>query len=121
MGLREHQGKTIIKFVIIALIAVGIIGYALFQARNLINGPKVTISWPHNGATLNHDAVEVKGVAKNIAYITLNDRQIFVDNEGNFNEELLLAPGYNIWKVEAKDKFGRTVSKKIELVLNKPL
>ena len=117
----QHQGKIIVKITLISLIVLGIAGYSLFQARNLINGPRVSISWPHDGATLTNESVAVKGVAKNIAYITLNDRQIFVDKEGNFDEELLLAPGYNRWKLEAKDKFGRIVSQKIELVFNKAL
>jgi hypothetical protein len=49
----------------------------------------------------------------------LNDRQIFVDKDGTFNEELLLSPGYNVWTIQAKDKFGRIVTKKIELVFIK--
>ncbi|MES2437304.1 MAG: hypothetical protein V4519_04840 [Patescibacteria group bacterium] len=117
-----HQdGKVLIKIIVIILIIVGIGGYSLYQAKNLISGPKISLAWPQNGATLDNPAVAIKGMAKNIAYISLNDRQIFVDKDGNFNEELLLAPGYNIWKLEAKDKFGRNVVKKIELVLNKAL
>ncbi|MBX4198502.1 hypothetical protein KW782_04195 [Candidatus Parcubacteria bacterium] len=116
----ERSGKTIVKIVISIIAIVSIGGYALYQAQNLINGPELNLEYPINGSTLNTPAVAIKGIAKNVAYISLNNRQIFIDNEGLFNEELVLAPGYNIWTLEAKDKFGRSVSKKIELILNQP-
>ncbi len=113
----EHQGKAIIRVSLIVLIVIGIIGYSFFQSRNLIKGPQISLKNPETGATLANPLVAIEGTAANISFITLNDRQIFVDNDGNFKEELLLSPGYNIWEIEAKDKFGRIVSKKIELVL----
>jgi hypothetical protein len=113
----EHRTKSIIKFSFIVLIAIAIIGYAFFQSRNLINGPQIILKSPAIGATVKDPLVAIEGSVKNISFITLNDRQIFVDNAGHFKEELLLSPGYNVWEIEAKDKFGRIVSKKIELVL----
>jgi hypothetical protein len=116
----ERSGKTIIKTISLIVVILGIVGYSLYQAKNIISGPELAIESPFNGSTVNEPAVAVRGFAKNVAYISLNDRQIFIDKEGAFNEELLLAPGYNIWKLEAKDKFGRVVSKKIEVILNQP-
>jgi len=119
--MRYQDGKTFIKIIIVTLVVAAIAGYSYFQARNLINGPEITIESPANGATLTDQRVTITGTAKNISYISLNDRQIFVDNDGVFREDLLLGEGYNIWKLEAKDKFGRVVSKNIELVLSKNL
>lgn len=116
-----HEGKNVLRISIIALIIAIIIGYSYFQSRNLIRGPQITLTSPLSGSTLASPLVAIKGSAQNIAFISLNNRQIYVDNNGRFNEELLLSPGYNIWTIEAKDKFGRIVSKKIELVLDKTL
>lgn len=113
----ERTGKTFIGIILICLIIVGIIGYALYQARNILGGPQVKIVTPQNGETVTNPLTEIKGMATNITFLSLNDRQIYTDASGNFDEELLLLPGYNVWTLEAKDKFGRTVSKKIELVL----
>ena len=115
----EQNGKTVIKILLSIFIVIGIAGYSLYQARNLINGPELAIASPLNGATVNNALVHIQGTAKNVSYISLNNRQIFVDNKGAFTEDLLLAPGYNVWELQAKDKFGRIVSKKIELVLDK--
>jgi hypothetical protein len=115
----EQSGRTVTKILLFVLIGIGIIGYSLYQARNLILGPELAITAPLNGATVENALVHITGTAKNVSYISLNNRQIFVDNKGTFNEDLLLAPGYNVWELQAKDKFGRVVSKKLELVLNK--
>ncbi len=115
----EQNRKTLLTIIVGVLAFLGIAGYSLYQAKNLIRGPQITIDTPLNGSTSDNPAVVIKGRAKNIAYISLNDRQIYVDKDGIFNEELLMAPGYNMWQIQAKDKFGRIVSKKIELIFNK--
>lgn len=117
----ETEGKTIVKVSLFIIIFTVIAGYSYYQARAIIHGPEINITSPKPASTLDSPLVEIKGNAKNVSFITLNDRQIYVDNEGNFKEELLLSPGYNTWEIEAKDKFGRVVSKKIELVLRKDL
>jgi hypothetical protein len=117
--MRNQQGKILIKLILIILSISLIAGYSYYQAQNIIKGPQVSIESPLNGATVTDPLTEIKGRAHNISYISLNDRQIFVDKDGLFNEALLLSPGYNIWKLEAKDKFGRIVSRKIELVFKK--
>jgi hypothetical protein len=116
--IMAEDGKAIIRIVVIALFALLIACYALFQARNLILGPQVSITAPAPGETIDSPLVTITGTAKNITYISLNDRQIFVDEKGDFSESLLASPGYNTWELEAKDKFGRIVSKKVEVVFN---
>ncbi|MDO8424079.1 MAG: hypothetical protein Q7S54_00525, partial [bacterium] len=51
--------------------------YVLFQARFLILAPQVWISWPLDGKTVESPVVVVSGRARNIAWISLNGRQIF--------------------------------------------
>lgn len=103
------------KFAVVILIALLAGGYIYFQSRNLIRGPILTLLGPTNGTTVLDSTVTIEGRAENIAYITLNDRQIFVDEEGVFQEKLIAGPGYTIMKLEARDKFGRTVEKTLEV------
>jgi len=116
--MTRQPGKIALRVIIVSLVIVLIAGYSLFQARNIIRGPEINISSPSSGSTVHTPLVTIAGNADNISFITLNDRQIFVNSSGNFSEHLLLAPGYNVWTLSAKDKFGRVVSKKIELVLD---
>lgn len=96
---------------------VAIVGYAYFTMRDYFAGPQIEIFSPKEYAIVEHELIEVRGVSKRISAITLNDRPIFVDERGEFREQLLLYPGYNILKVAAQDRYGRTVEKKIEVVL----
>ena len=105
----------IIKISLGFFIILAIVGYGLYQARNLIKGPEISVSSPINGSSFADPLVTIAGTAANIAYISLNDRQIFIDGQGHFSEKLLLPDGYTIMKLEARDKFGRTTDKFLEL------
>lgn len=92
-------------------------GYFLYQARGYLFGPKITLDNPLAGEVIHDSYLEVKGQALNISSLSLNGRQIFTDENGNFKEGLLLAKGYNIIELTATDKFGRVKKEKREVVL----
>jgi len=105
-------------FKIVSMICVGliIVGYSIFNFRIFISGPEIIVTSPQNGAVVNSELVEINGKAVNTSFISLNDRSIFVDEDGNFKEFLLLSSGYNIIVIKAHDQFEREISKNIELV-----
>jgi hypothetical protein len=81
--------------------------YTLYQSRDVIVGPSIELLSPEDGAVLLDPYIEVAGVAENISFISLNDLPISIDERGNFSEMILLAPGYNILKLYARDRFGK--------------
>lgn len=89
--------------------------YSLFQARFLILGPRISIISPRDGASV-QTVVEVKGQAFNAAWLSLDDRQIFTDENGYFNEKLIVPAGLGIITVRAKDRFGREREKVITVI-----
>ena len=111
-----EDGKFAIRAIIITVFILTIVGYSLFQANKFITGPKIYINSPTDGETTATSSVDIAGQAKNIAFISLDDKPIFIDEQGNFSEKLLLYPGYNIIKMFAKDHFGRTTEKQIGVV-----
>lgn len=112
----ERHAKRLITLIIVSLILIGLAVYAYSQSKEYLAGPSIQIIEPLNGATLNEQVVIIRGIAKNISFISLNDAQIFVNDKGEFKEKLLLNNGYNIMKLSAKDRFGRAVEKKLELI-----
>ena len=108
--------KRIRSFFFIVL-SILLVCYVAFQSKNLIQGPIITITEPQNGETLTYNVVTVEGSARNISYIYLNDRQIFVDTLGNFRETVIAPLGYSIIKISAKDKFGRMTERYLHVVL----
>jgi hypothetical protein len=97
------------------LIALALIGYGFFEARRLIAGPVITISSPVSGSATSSSAVRVSGTAKNIAFLTINDRPAFTDEEGHFSELVSAPPGYTVFTVLGKDRFGRESSQHVAL------
>jgi len=115
MSYTAYTPKFILKTCLFVIVAGFVIGYTLFQAQNLIQGPVISLDQLQTG--LSSEVTEIKGIAKNISFITLNDRRIHTDRDGNFSEKILLSEGYNVVKISGEDRFGRTVDKTLELVL----
>lgn len=88
-----------------AVIIIG--GYVLFNFRFLITGPQINIVSPENGSQFEEPTITLIGKTKNISFISLNDRPIFVDEDGNFSEKLLLSPGLSIIELYGQDRFDR--------------
>ncbi len=112
----DCKAKKIVIAIFLILLGGFLTSYGYYQARDLIYGPTVSILSPKNGETLLEPLAKITGKASNISYISLDDRPIYIDSEGKFREEFLLANGYNAIKIEVKDKFGRTKEKVIEVV-----
>ena len=111
--------KKTVSRILYIILGILFIGYVLFQAKNLLLGPIITIDEPKDGTTITYEVVTVAGQAKNVAYIYLNNKQIYVDNNGHFSEKLIAPTGYSIIELSAKDKFGRMTRKIIRIILNK--
>lgn len=107
--------KRLLKIIIISFFLLCFLGYTGYEIQKLFMGPKIVILSPTNGAVISNSEVEVSGTTKNINDISLDDRKIFVDEQGNFDEKLLLSYGYNVISIKASDKFGRKVEKVVEV------
>jgi hypothetical protein len=115
MNNRDGIKKTLKITFFIATVAI-IIGYSYFAFIDYISGPEIIILTPENGSTIASSTVSIQGQALRIQDITMNNRPILVDEQGNFKESVLLFRGYNVVLIYAKDKFGRTTEYKMELV-----
>ncbi len=93
-----------------------IIGYGAFRAKDFVRGPELAVLSPFDGQLVRSSVVEIEGTAQNISFLTLNDGKIFTDESGKFKERILLSRGYNVMTVEAKDRFGRKVTKTLQLI-----
>lgn len=115
--MTRYHTLSLIKIAAIVLFVGGLVAYSLFNSRIFISGPQITITSPQNGASIEENRlVEVSGEATHISYLSLNDRQIYTDENGFFEEDLLLNVGYNVIQLKAKDKFNRSIERTIEVV-----
>ncbi len=112
---QRKDAKTWLRIGFFVILAVVIIGYSAFQARKIVEGPELKLTSPLSGIQTD-PLVSIAGKASNIKQIWLNGNPIFIDEQGNFNEKLLLSSGYNVIELQAKDKFNKETKKTIELV-----
>lgn len=112
----KRYDRSMMKKYIVSAFFVLLGFYAIFQGRFIILGPRVSIDSPSNNASVNVGIIEVAGWAENVSYISLNDRQIFIDRTGRFVEKVVIAPGINIIKVALRDRFGRDREEYVRVV-----
>ncbi|MFA6520213.1 MAG: hypothetical protein WCT44_01245 [Candidatus Paceibacterota bacterium] len=112
----NHDSKKIVKISGLSIFFILIFIYALFVSRDLIFGVKLEDINLVDGATMTESVIKVTGNAKNAINLTLNGREISIDEQGNFNETIALLVGYNIINIRAQDKFGYVDEKNYKLI-----
>ena len=115
----EFNLKRKLKLGLSITFFIFILSYGLFQARDLIFGISIKNVNIENQTTFKESPISVSGNAKNAIFIAINGREISVDKVGNFKEDIALSLGYNIVKIEAKDKFGHSDEKNYKLIYQK--
>lgn len=109
--------KKILKVVSFSAFFLIILIYAFFRSSNLIFGVKIkNIEIKNVPEETRAKIVEIKGNAKNAINLTLDGREISIDEGGNFDETIALLPGYNIVSISALDKFGNRDEKSYQLI-----
>lgn len=108
--------KRFISLSIGGAIVLAIVGYAYLKAEILMAGPQIVVESPKSGLTTHESLVRVQGIATNAKETRINGRNMFIDTNGRFDEQLLLMEGYNIIELTAKDAQGREAKEVIALV-----
>lgn len=111
------DGRKIISRGVAVAVAVIVLGYSYFAINGYVRGPKIEIYSPVSGYSTTTPFIVVRGKATHSNNVSVNGAQTAVDLDGNFSRQLILAPGYNIIKVTAKDNYERTVEEVIETIL----
>lgn len=109
--------KQILVWTIGIIAVVGFIAYGIFEARRLIEGPRITLNSPVDGTAVGGPIITVAGTIQNAAFFSINGKQVLSDDKGNFAEQISPPPGFEIIEVAARDRFGRTVVKDIKVTV----
>jgi len=95
---------TLIVFVLF-LILVGC--YFWHEIGFLTKAPSLEVIQPPTDITVEEEIFEIIGKTDLSAYLTINDKEIYIDKEGNFKTEINLSKGINIIKIQAKNRFEK--------------
>ena len=106
-----------LKIFAVTIVVVLLAVYFFIQAKPFLSGPKISLDYPQNGQVFSESYIKIGGTVFNTKILLLNDHTILADSFGHFEENLLLAEGYNIIELSAEDRFGKITNKKLEVVL----
>lgn len=96
---------------ILGLIAFWSVRVAVFAAR-----PSLSIDSPEDRSRVEQAIVTVKGSAERESRLTVNGRELTIDERGNFEERIELPLGANRLEFISENRFGK-ISKEVRYIL----
>lgn len=108
-----YRDSRLSRIALTAFFVIVII-YAYYEARGLLFGPAIGAS---SEVTVSHDRfITIRGTAERISELSMNGKPVPVTEEGSFEEPYLLMNGHNRIVLRARDKYGRTSEKVVEVI-----
>lgn len=117
----NSNAKKILKVALLSIFFIFIAVYAFSRSYDLIFGVEIKNVNITDGARVTESITEVTGNAKGAVKLTLNGREISLDQSGYFTEKIALLSGYNIINLRAEDKFGYIDEKNYQLIYEKQI
>ena len=108
-----YRESRITKLILVAFFLL-VAAYAYFEGRALLWGPRIAIE--NRVMTVYEPYIAIEGRAERISSLSMNGKSISVTEDGNFSEPYVLSPGYNRIMLEARDRFGKTTERSLEIV-----
>ncbi len=84
--------------------------FAWFLVSGLIGftaAPSLRIEEPTREATTDKPMITVRGTTEKESQLTVNGREITMDEHGAFNQDIELIPGLNMLHFLAQNRFGK--------------
>jgi cytoskeletal protein RodZ len=90
-------------------------GFLFYQYRSAIFNPSIEIETPKEGESISSLTLIVTGKTDPASTLLIDNKQIPIENNGNFSKEIAVFPGDNTLTFRVENKFGRvtTVARKI--------
>ncbi len=117
-GLRKIViTPQLLRNLLIFGIIILIIGYFLWQLSFLLKAPSLEIMAPEKDLKVSNNEFVVKGKTEPGVTLTINNQEINLDKEGNFEQKIELNKGLNIIEIKAANRFGESSSLKRQIML----
>ncbi len=114
--MRKIIGKLTLITILTSCLVIGFFGLIAFNIKDMLFGSPLKIKMVADGTTVDTTYLPISGTAKNARQISINGRIVSIDRGGNFNDGVILSPGYNIVEVAERDQFGKEKKEAIRVV-----
>ncbi|MBI5077156.1 helix-turn-helix domain-containing protein [Candidatus Falkowbacteria bacterium] len=113
--LNRFLSPNALRNAIIFLIFCVLIVYLGFAVNRIASPPELVVDSPPDNFLSESEQVEIRGKTEKEVTLTINDRPLLSDREGNFALTLDLQKGLNVIKISAQKKYSkaRTVYRKV--------
>ena len=116
MNFTRTTNLRILKISIGVIVFITIVIYAISRSMNYARGPKILLTEPVNNSYTASTTVSFRGVVERAHNFAINGTVVPIDEQGNFEDKIIVFPGINTITLEAKDQFGRNTKTQITLV-----
>lgn len=108
----------LINWCLIAVVLFLVGGYFFYQIRFLFKAPGLDVFSPAAISFIQENQVEIKGKTEIGSRLTINNQEVYIDTEGNFEENIFLRLGLNEITVRSQNKFNKFNEKNIKVIRN---
>jgi cytoskeletal protein RodZ len=95
--------RNIVILIIFLLLAI----YLGFQINKIFTMPDLVVFQPDKNITTSQNFIEIKGQTEREARVFINNKEIYIDNNGEFKATLDLQKGLNTIKISASKKHSK--------------
>ena len=96
-----------VRNIIIIVIIAALLAYLGFQIHNIYQPPQLIVYQPDKNLISSSNFIEIKGRTEKEARVFINEKEVFLDSQGNFSATLDLQKGLNMIKISAVKKQGK--------------
>lgn len=118
MSIYDFDIKKVLLGIGSAVVILFILWYGYLKLDHIIRGPYIAKINIDDLYTTTEEYIHIRGNVQHIEAIRMNGKQIFTTEEGDFNEDMILLPGYNIVVFELVDHMGRVRDYDFPIVLD---
>ncbi len=110
------------KILLGGLLGLIIIVYIVWNFNKFIGNPKLELTYPTSeNLIVAQPTISIEGRTDSNNKLTINDSEIYVDEDGRFQQEIILDPGLNIIKIKSKKFLGREADITREIIYQPPV
>lgn len=111
-----QDNTRLVRFLVYAVLAVGVVGYIAWQVNSLIKPPALVIQNPQESAVVYKSQLLVTGSVEPESEMTINGEVVLPKGDGTFEQRVYVMPGVNQFIFEAKKRYSKpiTITRTIE-------
>lgn len=107
MNIANLNLKKILRLGLYILIIGFIIIYGISRSLNYLKGPRISLSQQYDGIATTSESIDMRGIVSRINKLTINNFSVFMDEQGRFEEKIVIFKGMNYISLKGTDRFNR--------------